>query len=167
MGKTICLIVALITISNCQSQKVETYFKSGLLKAEIQDYRGSIIDFTKVIELKPDNSIAYDNRGMSKAKLQDYRGAIADYNKAIEIDPDYARPYYNRGVSKAQLQDYRGALADFTTSIVIDPDYADAYYGRGLSKFTLDQKDSGCLDLSKAGELGYPKAYDAIKILCN
>jgi len=27
----------------------------------------------------------------------------------------------------------------------------------------LDQKDSGCLDLSKAGELGFDKAYEAME----
>jgi hypothetical protein len=28
-------------------------------------------------------------------------------------------------------------------------------------------KDSGCLDLSKAGELGYENAYEKIRKLCN
>ena len=30
----------------------------------------------------------------------------------------------------------------------------EAYYNRGLTKIFINQKDSGCLDLSKAGELG-------------
>ena len=42
-----------------------------------------------------------------------------------------------------------------------------AYYNRGLAKIQLGQKDSGCLDLSKAGELGYVEAYEAIKQYCN
>ena len=45
--------------------------------------------------------------------------------------------------------------------------YADLYYWRGKAELKLDQKDNGCLDLSKAGELGLSKAYDAIKHLCN
>ena len=31
----------------------------------------------------------------------------------------------------------------------------------------LGQKNSGCLDLSKAGELGHFDAYDVIKDYCN
>jgi len=31
----------------------------------------------------------------------------------------------------------------------------------------LGQKDSGCLDLSKAGELGKFEGYEAIKKYCN
>jgi len=42
-----------------------------------------------------------------------------------------------------------------------------AYYNRGLAKIQLGQKDSGCLDLSKARELGDADAFDAIKELCN
>ncbi len=41
-----------------------------------------------------------------------------------------------------------------------------AYYGGGVSKIYINQKDSGCLDLSKAGEMGYTDAYDTIKEYC-
>jgi hypothetical protein len=51
-------------------------------------------------------------------------------------------------------------------AIAIDPNYGLAYYKRGLIKFFSGQKESGCLDLSKAGELGYADAYDAIKNYC-
>jgi len=51
--------------------------------------------------------------------------------------------------------------------IGLNPSDAEAYYGRGVAKIGLGQKDSGCLDLSKAGELGYSVAYKAIKRYCN
>ena len=41
------------------------------------------------------------------------------------------------------------------------------YINRGLAKLGLGQKDSGCLDFSKAGELGYSEAYQSIKEYCN
>jgi len=49
----------------------------------------------------------------------------------------------------------------------INPNFTDAYHDRGIAKISLGQKDKGCLDLSKAGELGNAKAYKAIKALCN
>ncbi len=42
-----------------------------------------------------------------------------------------------------------------------------AYYNRGLAKIQLGQKNSGCLDLSKAGELGVDKVYEVIREYCN
>jgi len=72
----------------------------------------------------------------------------------------------NRGISKAKLEDYRGSIQDYTKSIELEPT-AYAYHGRGLSKIILGDIDGGCLDLSKAGELGDETAYDTIRDLCN
>jgi hypothetical protein len=51
-------------------------------------------------------------------------------------------------------------------AIEIDPKFADVYYFRGLTKEILGQKDDGCLDFSKAGELGFAQAYDRIREDC-
>jgi len=61
----------------------------------------------------------------------------------------------------------RGQIEDFNKVIEINPKFGEAYYNRGVAKLGLGQKDSGCLDLSKARELGFDKAYESIKKLCN
>jgi len=78
-----------------------------------------------------------------------------------------AEDYNNSGNAKYKLQDYKGEIQDYNKAIEIDPNHAFAYYNRGLTKILLGQKDNGCLDLSKAGELGHAKAYEAIKEHCN
>ena len=77
-----------------------------------------------------------------------------------------AENYLDKGVDKYNKGDYSGAIQDFNKAIELDPNDAEAYGGRGLAKILLGQKDSGCLDLSKAGELGYMDAYDVIKKHC-
>jgi len=67
---------------------------------------------------------------------------------------------------KGKAKDFRGAIADYTKAIEIRPNYINAYFDRGLAKLNLGQKDSGCLDLSKAGELGHEEAYNLIKDFC-
>lgn len=146
----------------------ELYMKRAIAKGESQDYRGAIADYTQVIKLDHNNFYdnAYSYRGTAKEILQDYNGAIADFTKAIEVNPN-AGVYLSRGNSKFRLQDYNGAITDFTKAIEIDSSFATPYYARGISKITLGQLDSGCLDLTKAGEWGYSDAYDAIKKYCN
>ena len=107
------------------------------------------------------------NFGNAKYKLKDYRGAIQDYNKAIELNPKLASAYLGRGLAKGKLQDYRGAIKDYNKSIGLNPSDAKIYILRGLAKILSGHKDDGCLDLSKAGELGDAEAYESIKENCN
>jgi tetratricopeptide (TPR) repeat protein len=64
------------------------------------------------------------------------------------------------------LDDFKGGIDDYTRAIEINPEYAAAYYNRGSVKIVLGQKDSARMDLIKAGELGIPMAYEAIKRYC-
>lgn len=161
------------------------YNNSGNLKLSSQDYQGAIIDYTQAIgitslfhiNLKGElNSLS--NRGYSKFKLQDYIGAIPDFSQVIEMGPklaqhQYGISYFFRGLSKLNLQDYNGAIADFNMILEMDPKYSggvlkkEVYYYMGITKLKLNQKDSACSDLSKAGELGYGQAYDLIRQYCN
>ena len=109
------VLFSLLTATFSFGQKTaQDYYNSGNAKDDLQDYRGAIADYTKAIELKPDNANAYFNRGLAKKKLQDYRGAIADYNKAIELIPNYANAYNNRGNAKDELKDLDGACLDWS-----------------------------------------------------
>lgn len=55
---------------------------------------------------------------------------------------------------------------DYCKAIEINPKHSKAYFNRGLSEIILKQKDSGCLDFSKAGELGDANAYEMINKYC-
>jgi tetratricopeptide (TPR) repeat protein len=126
-----------------------------------------IIFFSLSINSYSQTSLEYKNNGFAEAEAGNNIGAIADFNKAIELNPKYVRAYLLRGTSKYNLEDYRGAISDFDMVTSLDPKELDAYLLRGLAKIMLRQKDSGCLDFSKAGELGDERAYDMIKKYCN
>lgn len=142
------------------------YNQRGCAKNGLGDYKGALADLNKAIEINPSGDAVYYQRGYAKSHLEDYMGAISDYSMAIEALPEYEDAYFNRGVAKGFLEDFRGAIADFTNTIRINQKNAKAYRNRGLLRLMLGQKESGCLDLSKAGELGSQKAYEAIKQFC-
>jgi tetratricopeptide (TPR) repeat protein len=133
----------------------------------IYDYKEAIQKCNQAIELNPKNADAYNLRGVIKYKLSDYRGAIQDYSKAIELNPNDTNAYFCRANSESMLKDYwPAALKDFSKAIELNPNDAAAYNNRGLTKINMGDKDGGCLDISKSGELGYSGAYDNIKSLC-
>jgi len=167
-------------IIESEPKNARAYLNRANSKEELKDHVGAISDYTKVIELESvyESEIdkgwyikgqlitsAYNNRGTIKYSIKDYTEAIADYNKVIEINPNDGLTYFNRGNAKSDLKDYRGAIADYTKTIYING-FPKAYLTRGLAKIKIGQKDSGCLDLSKAGELGISEAYEVIKKYC-
>ncbi|MFW5805983.1 MAG: hypothetical protein ACOCVX_05580, partial [Bacteroidales bacterium] len=47
------------------------------------------------------------------------------------------------------------------------PEHPVPYINRGLSKISIGDKEGGCLDFSKAAELGFEPAFDKIEGHCN
>jgi tetratricopeptide (TPR) repeat protein len=161
------------------------YNNRGLAKYNIGDYQGAIDDYTtatqinskeesnyssifnenitsdnfqelfnkrlQLEEIKLKNAEPFKNRGDARVMLKDYIGAIIDYNMAININALYAK--------------FR-KIDDKTQAKVKNSVYADAYKNRGLAKIRLGQKNEGCIDITKAGELGCIEASEVIIKFC-
>ena len=143
------------------------YFLRGNIKDNFDDRHGAMKDYNMAIEKNAKFADAFYARGNVKMKLQDYHGAINDYTAAITINENYVEAYFARGKAKQFLLAFEDAINDCTKIIQIKPKSADAYSMRGLLRIEFGDTKNGCLDLSKAGELGDLKAYDLIKEKCN
>jgi len=160
-------LICICYYSSCFCQSSDEFSERGFSKLASSNYTGAIADFNKSIELDPTDAISYNFRGVAKSSLNDHRGAILDYNMAIKLFQIYEAAYYNRGYSKVIIRDDEGAMEDYNHAIYLNPKYKLAYLNRGLLKCILGQKHDGCLDLSKAGELGSNEAYKLIEKYCN
>ena len=89
-----------------------------------------------------------------------------DVNKAIQLDSNNDIVYNLRANTNYVLENYADAIEDYTKAIELNPKYDIAYYYRGLSKIKVGKSSEACLDLRKAGDLGYQDAFEAIKINC-
>jgi tetratricopeptide (TPR) repeat protein len=143
------------------------YYLRGNIKDNFDDRHGAMKDYNTALEKNPKFADAFFARGNVKMKLQDYYGAINDYTAAISINENYIEAYFNRGKAKQYLQAYEDAINDCSKIIQINPKNVDAYFMRGILRIDFGDLKNGCLDLSKAGELGDLKAYEAIKEKCN
>ena len=115
-----------------------------------------------------------DNEGTAKARLRDgssrsydYSAAISDMNHAAALYPAFPYTYYNLGNLYCLSGDMPEAIMQYTKAIDLYPRLGEAYYNRGLVLIYLKDKEKGCLDLSKAGELGLDEAYSVIGKYCD
>ena len=166
----ISLIVNMCTFVNAQNN----YYEKGMNHYNSKNYAAAISELTKVIETEEKGNVlsALYIRAQCKNKLEDYRGALLDYNILFSIveneSESLAVVYLDRGRIKAILKNYDGAEQDFTRAIELKDGYAEALINRGIirSRF-LEKTEKGCLDFSRAGELGITKAYEFIKEECH
>ncbi len=102
------------------------YFNRGVSEFQAGNFKAAIANFTRAIELAPNNASAYYNRGSAQYYLNDYYGAIADYEKAAELNPNLLNPNLN-----------------------------EAYYFACRSYALRGQKEKALQSLQKALEKGY------------
>ena len=142
-------------------------------KQNLDDYYGAISDYSRALELKPDDGSRYQLRGYTKYLLKDYNGSIKDYDKAIELEP-ISDIFFDRATSKIYLTDYYGAISDLTRGLELydksrfPVNNKDSYYNnRGYSKQQLKDMKGACDDYKIAAELGNKTSQNSYNKLCN
>lgn len=114
-------------------------------KDEIGDNKGAVIDFDKLIALKPDKSVYYYNRSSANFDLKNYDAVISDCKKAISLDDNNYEAY----VMLANVYDTYGdtakATANYEKAITIMPnrefaynELGGVYYNKGDYKQALN-----------------------------
>ncbi len=140
------------------------YLNRGALQSEMIDFIASVENNVQV--LAPDNSVTSRARLQQDIKMYDYNEAISDLNKAAMLMPDLAYVYYNLGNLRCLSDAIPEAIGNYTQAIQLYPYMGEAYYNRGLVHIYLREVEKGCMDISKAGELGIEDAYSVIKKYC-
>src|SRR5262245_5225552 len=111
LTKLSSLIAFSFLVTSALGDAAEGLTQSGNEKFGKGDFVGALADYSKVVQLKPNNAIVYYNRGLARDATKDFAGAIADYSKAIQLEPEFAFAYNNRGKTKQVKGDLDGALA--------------------------------------------------------
>ena len=125
----------------------------------ISEYRLAIKEYSRLIELEPNNAEYYYSRGKICHQSGQYDQAIADFQSAIRLQPDKADFYAARGESYlAKSYEYRKshyskALVSFTRSIRLNPDQADYYKRRGDCWVFKRKADKAIEDYDRAIQL--------------
>ena len=109
-------------------------------------YNQAIEHYTEALKLKPDLSIAYNNRGAVYENKGDFDQAIADYNTAIRMDPTDASSYNNRGNAYRDTGEIERALENYSMALKLNSEFAETYNNRGLAYHDKGEFDKALHD---------------------
>ncbi len=137
------------------------YLNRATTQAEMIDFISSLSSSTQRISIDSDPANRLKNS--STTRSYNYDEAIADLDRSIELYPTFAHSYYNKANLLAKSGRYPEAYEEYSKAIDLYPSFAEAYYNRGIVQIYMEDARKGCLDISKAGELGVGRAYEILK----
>lgn len=130
----LCFILAFLlpTLLLAQKKKmtVKDWHTIALKKIEAENWKGSISDLNKGIQVDSTYPPFYSLRALCKKSLGDTLGTLSDLTFAIQYardKTDSAIYHFNRGYFKHGVKDYAGAIQDYQNVVKITPDYWSGY----------------------------------------
>ncbi|HHG86420.1 MAG TPA: tetratricopeptide repeat protein [Bacteroidetes bacterium] len=95
----------------------QAYERRGHVNFILKNYKDSIRDYTKSIELANNNPEPFYGRANVKLKLKDWEGAISDFASAIKtsipLEPIYWQARRQKGMTHFDLGQFKEASVDF------------------------------------------------------
>ena len=154
-----------------EGDNYEVYYKAfywmnrAVLRAEMIDFIASIESNVQTLTM--------DDKGNTRARVReqvtshyDYSEALSDMEQAASILPNLPYIQFNLGNLYCLSSQLVNAIDHYGKAIGLYPYMGEAYFNRGLVLIYLKDKEKGCIDLSRAGELGIGDAYNVISRYC-
>jgi len=131
---------------NLQLHKEANAFKeAGNRFVQQRDYQNALAEYTKAIDIYPNDPIYFNNRALCYLKLEMYEDGINDCNSAIDLDNLSVKAYYRRMQANESLGNHLDALKDCTTALTIDPNNVEAK--RSLERINYRLKKNVKVDI--------------------
>ncbi len=148
-----------IALKNTQP-KADDFVLAGFERVSKSDFKGSIVEFTKALELNPNLASAKFWRGACRLLAGDARGAIADLSATIARNPQKIEAYMYRGSAYAKLGNRQLAIADLDRAVALQPESDVAYSNRCSLKYQLKDFQGAIADCNRAIALNpYQRGY--------
>jgi len=113
---------------------LKTYTHLATVYYQMGDEMQTLNTTSKIIELDPNDEMAYYNRGSLYSNMGLLDKALADLNRTVELSPEYASAYNNRGLVHQKMEHYEEAIVDFTKAIELEESPV-AYFNRANTYF--------------------------------
>lgn len=135
------------------------YFKNQVNEA--------ILDYSRAIELKPEEYLFLINRGLAYESIGEFDKALADIKKVIEKNHRMGLAWVLKGNIEYLKKEYKDAIKSFNKALWIDNNLIEAYTGRGLSRIGLNNRVWGCHDLYISLQRGSKQGRENWQVYCS
>ena len=97
------------------------YELRGHANYDLRHYPQAIADFTRSLELSPNQPVAFNGRGASHLDSGKIDEALADLNRALELNPAYVPALQHRSRLYLGRKQYTEAIADCDAALRMNP----------------------------------------------
>jgi tetratricopeptide (TPR) repeat protein len=138
-----------------RTSPVETYLYSlmAVIHADQNQADRAVEDWSKIVELEPDNAESYIGRAKLRLDRQEWDKAIADLTLAIKIEPNDAYCYRLRAHAWNAKRDYDKVIIDCDQSILLEPKNATGPLTRAQAWLAKHEFDNAIADATAALKL--------------
>ena len=88
-------------------------------------WEDALADYNRVLEIDPQDAMAYNNRGNAKAGEKSWQDALKDYLKAAELEPEFALARANAALMTYQVGEHQSALQQMRNLVRKYPMFPD------------------------------------------
>ncbi|MDO8721164.1 MAG: tetratricopeptide repeat protein [Syntrophales bacterium] len=131
-----------------KTEDVASLFSYAVFLQKNERHEDAITLYEKVIHLKPDWDLPYNNRGLAYRHKGLNEQATKDFDKALEINPMSLAAMNNKGIILSSLGRYEDSIVFFDKALEINPLDVDVWSNKGasLTKISKNQDALVCFD---------------------
>ena len=163
--------LCLLHLNTLNAQSAKKYEKAGKEFFENNNFADASTQFSKALELAPEDADLYMMRGQAYNKLKKYAEALEDFKRCLTFDPKNDEVFYHIGFSNYYLGSYNEALKYMALAYEADRKNANifiikanAYSKMGMFNEALAASDTVIQMEAESAELYYQRAvlYDSL-----
>ncbi|MDR2920505.1 MAG: tetratricopeptide repeat protein [Tannerella sp.] len=128
----------------------QAYYARGIARQSLGKYDLAIEDYTRGLELRPNDRAMMTNRSIAFIQNKDTENAEIAFNELIKSYPKHSFGYLTRAAMYVEKGDTVNALSDYDKAIEIDPYYAPCYGNRAILLYQTGRLKEALSDLNEA-----------------
>jgi tetratricopeptide (TPR) repeat protein len=148
----------LSTLLASESPNIEAHLERGKLNLEENQLAIAIADFTRILDLSPEQVEVLALRAQCYLKNGQITAALADINQSLNLQPDNCNHLAIAAKIHAENKNWPSAIEELTKAINLQPNETDTLISRGYYLLQAEKYHEAIVDCTKVIESGAKEA---------